>query len=138
MYASVRVCVFLFMHTSILLCTFIFCEYWFRSSSHSIYICMSVHLLCISFFFLHCMTFVTRYILHECVIAGAASVAVYFYGHSRTTNEPKQRENKKFEKKNIYHKTNSIHRDFRTPYSHSHTQTYYIDTVEYDAMVFLL
>lgn len=98
---------------------------------------MSVHLLCISYFF-HCLTFVTRYILHDCAIA-AASVAVYFYGHSRTTNEPKHRGKKKF--KRIYHSTYSIHRDFITSYSHSsmhkHTHTQ-LDTVEYDAMEFLL
>lgn len=98
-----------------------FREYWFRISSHSVYICMSVYLLCICFF-LHCLTFVTRYVLHD----GAASVAVYFYGHSRITNEPKQRGKKKLKK--IHHKTNSIYRDFRTPHSHSsvhrHTHTH--------------
>lgn len=61
---------------------------------HILSIFVWVFICCVYVFFLHCLTFVTRYVLHD----GPASVAVYFYGHSRITNEPKQRGKKKFEK----------------------------------------
>lgn len=123
-------CVFLFMHTSILLCTFIsvsigsvFLHFIRRPY---VYECSFVVYTVFFLFFFYCLTYVTRYILHECAIAGATSscaVVASTVTQEQQTNQSNVE--RRSSKKRRFFKANPQHRDFCAPHSHSllHTGT---------------